>query len=485
MLDAVIIGAGFAGLGAAIKLKRAGFEKIAVLEKADAPGGTWRDNQYPGAACDIPSLLYSYSFAPNPDWSRAYSPAPEINADIGTMIERYGLNDVIEYGAGVEALSYQDKTGSWLVQKSDGTTLAARAVISSAGPFVGGKFPAIEGLDLYQGHKIHSAEWDHGYDFKGKRVAVIGTGASAVQIVPELVKQASLVKVFQRTPGWVLPRLDMENPDWIKTAFRRSPALQKAAREALFWVHETMALGIVWTTPMTRLLETVARAYLRQTVKDKWLRRQLTPRYRIGCKRVLMTSDFYPALQKDNCHLITWPIVKLTEKGIRCAEGIEHTFDCIVFATGFDTPMTRLPFAVEGQHGRTLAQDWAGGAQAYRSVAVAGYPNLFFTLGPNSGPGHNSALYYMEAQLSYIVNALKAMREADVTAITVRHEAQEAFNEKLRMRLSNTNWASGCSSWYLAPDGSNPSMFPGFATQFRNQLKEFRWDDYERLGTAA
>ena len=478
--EVLIIGAGFAGLGAAIRLRQQGIEDVVILERAGDVGGTWRDNTYPGAACDIPSNLYSFSFAQNPDWSRSFSGGPEILKYVHYLTDTYHLRPLIRFHENVASLSYDEAQGLWRAVTGD-KVFEGRSVIMAQGPLSNASLPDMPGIETYQGHKIHSAMWDHDYDFTGKRVAVIGTGASGIQIIPELVKKADFVKVFQRTPGWVLPRPDFQTPDWNRGLFRRFPASQDAMRKALFMFHESMALGIIWNSPLTRLIERIGKAHLRFQVKDKWLRRQLTPDFRIGCKRVLMSSDYYPALQKENCKLITWPIARLSEKGIRTVEGIEHQFDCIVFATGFDVSHSGTPFPVSGIDGRQLNEEWSRGAQAYKSINVSGYPNLFMTFGPNSGPGHNSALVYMESQIDYAVRGIQALRDGNLKALNVKPDAQAAHNEAIQKRLARTNWNSGCKSWYLTEDGFNATMYPGFATQFARQMADLDLNDYELI----
>ncbi|BBY56516.1 NAD(P)/FAD-dependent oxidoreductase [Mycobacterium koreense] len=478
-LSVAIIGAGFAGIGAAIRLKDQGITDFVIFERDTEVGGTWRDNTYPGAACDIPSHLYSYSFAPKPDWSRTYSGSAEILDYIDDMVASNGIGGHIRFGHNVTGIVYDETAGEWTVSFADQDPVRARAVVVASGPLANVSFPAIPGIDDYQGHKIHSARWDHDYDFAGKRVAVVGTGASAVQIVPELVKTAAAVKVFQRTPGWVLPRVNARSSELVKRVFTELPLAQKVARSAWYWGHESMALGLVWDTPVTRIVEAVSALNLRRQVKDPWLRRQLTPDFSAGCKRILMTSDYYPALQADNCTLVTWPIARLAPDGIRTVEGIEHQFDCIVFATGFDVSKAGTPFAITGVDGRDLASEWSSGAFAYRSVAVSGYPNLYFTFGPNSGPGHNSALVYMEAQIDYIVTAIGKLLQFNWKSLDVRPEVQARYNEDIQQRLQSTTWNSGCQSWYLTEDGFNATMFPGFATQYVNQLKHVDLEDYK------
>ncbi|MGW0161637.1 flavin-containing monooxygenase [Mycobacterium sp. NPDC003323] len=483
--DTVIVGAGFSGIGTAIKLAEAGTDDVVIVERSDRVGGTWRDNTYPGAACDIPSLLYSYSFAKNPDWSRAYSPADEICAHIEQMVDDHNLRHRIHFGTEVTGLTFDEDAGVWTVQTKGRKQLKARTVVLASGPLSDHKFPDIRGLDSYQGHKIHSARWDHDYDFTGKRVAVIGTGASAVQIVPELVKQAGFVKVFQRTPGWVVPRMDIATPAAAKALFANVPAAQELARQVLYWGHEVTATALVWDTPLTGLVSRLGKAHLRRQVKDPWLRRQLTPDFTPGCKRMLISSDYYPALQKDNCKLIDWPIATISPVGIRTSDGIEHHLDAIVFATGYDVHLSGPPFPVTGLGGRSLADEWAAGAQAYKSIQAHGYPNLFMMTGPNSGPGHNSLLVYSEGQIDYAVNAIGTILRDDLRYLDVRADVQARHNADLQRRLRRTTWMSGCNSWYLTADGFNASMYPGFATQYLRQMREFRFGDYTAVAHDA
>lgn len=477
----LIIGAGFTGLGAAIKLQQAGVTDIAIIERSDRVGGTWRDNTYPGAACDIPSLLYSFSFAQNPEWSRTYSPGGEICAHIEELAERFDLVRLIQFGTEVNGLSFDEAEGVWTATTAQRKKYRARTVILASGPLPDSSFPQMRGLDTYEGHKILSSKWDHDYDFTGKRVAVVGTGATAIQIIPELVKQAEFVKVFQRTPGWVMPRPDFSTPKVAQKLFSKVPAAQQAARAALFWGHEVMATGLVWNTPVTSLLAQVGKAHLRLTVKDAWLRRQLMPNFTPGCKRMLMSSDYYPALQADNCKLIDWPIATLSPVGVRTCDGIEHHFDAIVFATGYDVHLDGPPYAVTGLGGRSLKDEWVNGAQGFKSASAHGYPNLFFMTGPNSGPGHNSLLVYVEGQLDYAVSGIKTILDNDLRYLDVRKEVQDRYNERIQERLQSTTWMTGCTSWYLTKDGFNASMFPGFATQYLRQMRDFRFGDYKAV----
>lgn len=474
----LIIGAGFAGIGTAVRLIQEGMDEFVILERSDSIGGTWRDNSYPGAACDIPSLLYSYSFEQNPSWSQAYSGSTEILQYIERIVAKYDLTRFIKFSSEVNSIEFDEESATWVADTRDGRRYVGRSIVIASGPLANVSLPDIRGIDSYEGKKMHSARWDHAYDFSGKRVAVVGTGASAVQIVPELVKCAKSVKVFQRTPGWVLPRPNFTHPGWLRSVFRRSSSLEQAGRQIWFWAHEVMAVGMVWDTAATTVIEIAAKSNLRRQVKDGWLRRQLTPSFRPGCKRMLMTSEYYPALQASNCKLISWPIATLAPNGIRTADGVEHEVDCIVFATGFDVCKQGTPFPVRGLNGRKLDDEWSRGTYAYKSVNVAGYPNLFFTFGPNSGPGHNSALIYMEAAIDYIVKAIKVLQAQGVRTLDVRSDRQSAYHADIQRRLKRTTWNSGCTSWYLTEDGYNGTMYPGFATQFRRELSQFDMHDY-------
>ncbi|WP_299570167.1 NAD(P)/FAD-dependent oxidoreductase [uncultured Williamsia sp.] len=469
--QAAIVGAGFAGIGTAIRLQQQGIDDIVVLERSDRPGGTWRDNTYPGAACDIPSRLYSYSFAPNPDWSRTYSGSEEILRYIEAMVDEHELDRVIRYGATVTDLTFDEPAGLWRISVDGAEPVLARTAVIASGPLSTPGYPDIPGIDEYAGKRMHSAAWDHDYDFTGKKVGVIGTGASAVQIVPELVEQAASVAVFQRTPGWVLPRFNPAVGETTKALYRSVPGLQSLARAAWFAGHESVAVGVVWKSPATRVVEAVSKLNMRLQVRDPWMRRQLTPDFRAGCKRLLMTSKYYPALQADNCTLITWPIAKIVEQGVRTVEGIEHRFDCLVFATGFEVSKQGSPLPITGRGGRLLGEEWRRGAYAYKSFAVSGYPNLYITFGPNSGPGHSSALVYMEAQIDAIVTAVRTIVDRDLAVLDVEQGAQDRYNETIQRRLQRTTWNSGCRSWYLTEDGFNATMYPGFASQYVAQMR--------------
>lgn len=483
--DTLIVGAGFTGLGAAIKLKKSGVDDIVIVERADDVGGTWRDNTYPGVACDIPTMLYSFSFARNPAWSRMYPSGGEIRDHIRDLTDQHDLRRLIRFGTEVTGLSFAEDTGVWTATTNGRRKICARTVVLASGPLADHSLPDIRGIETYKGTKIHSASWDHDFDVTGKRIGVIGTGASAVQLVPEMVKDAAFVKVFQRTPGWVLPRPDVGIPDSVQQLFAKVPAAQELTRQALFWGHEACAAALVWNTPLTGLVSALGRAHLRLRIKDKWLRRQLTPDFTPGCKRMLISNDYYTALQKENCKLIDWPIATLSPAGIRTSDGIEHHLDAIVFATGYDVHLSGPPFPVTGLGGRSLQQDWAAHAEAHKSASVHGYPNLFLMTGPNSGPGHNSLLVYIEGQIDYAVAGITTILAQNLRYLDVRADVQRRYNAAIQQRLTKTTWMSGCSSWYLTADGFNASMYPGLATQYLRQMRQFRFDDYAAVAHGA
>lgn len=480
--EVVVIGAGFAGIGTAIRLLQSGVDDFVILERETRVGGTWRDNTYPGCGCDIPSLLYSYSFAQNPHWSQGYSGWREILDYITGLVERFDLKRYIRFDTTVTGLVFDEPTGTWAIGiADDNVAYRARSVVMATGPLPSPNFPDVPGIEDYRGGKIHSARWDHDYDFAGKRVAVIGTGPTGVQIVPELNKQADLVKVFQRTPGWVIPRLQYKTPNAAKKLFTKFPTSQTLARKAVFYAHEILAMALVWLTPATTALEALSRLQLRMQVKDAVLRKQLTPQFRAGCKRILVTSDYYPALQKPNCTLITQPIAKLVPEGIQTCDESVHEVDAIVFATGFEVYNSGTPFPVIGLGGRVLASEWVRGAYAYKSVDISGYPNLHITFGPNSGPGHNSALFYIESQVDYLVRAITVLHDEGLRYLDVRACAQDSFNNHIQSRLAKTTWNSGCKSWYLTKDGFNWSRYPGSARQYARQMADLVLEDYRAI----
>ncbi|MBZ0252088.1 MAG: NAD(P)/FAD-dependent oxidoreductase, partial [Candidatus Methylomirabilis sp.] len=422
----VIVGAGFSGLGMAIRLKQKGVRDFVVFEKADEVGGTWRDNTYPGAACDVESHLYSFSFAPNPNWSRSYSSGWEIQDYLVRCADRFGVRPFIRFGHQVTDARWDEARDLWRIETSRGVHWA-RVLIAGTGPLSEPSLPELPGLENFEGRVFHSARWDHDYDLAGKRVAVVGTGASAIQFVPRIQPKVGSLTVFQRTPPWILPRPDRAISEWEKRLFRLSPAVHRLLRSGIYWRREWVAYFFTRRPELLRFVQRMAKDHLRRQVKDKELRRRLTPDYTIGCKRILLASDYYPALAQPNVEVVTSALKEIGPNWVLARDGRRREVDAIVFGTGFH--VTDMPAAqhIRGLGGRLLADDWAEGMEAYLGTAVAGYPNLFFMIGPNTGLGHNSMVYMIESQIAYLADALRKMRKSGKDVIEVRREVQDAY----------------------------------------------------------
>jgi cation diffusion facilitator CzcD-associated flavoprotein CzcO len=473
-VDHVIIGAGFAGLCAAIKLQEDGERDFVVLERGSDVGGTWRDNTYPGAACDIPSQLYSFSFARNPDWSSSYSPQPEIQAYLQKVAQRSGTLDRFVFDTTVQGAEWDGSAERWTVRTSGGTW-SARTVIVGAGGLSEPKLPEIEGIDTFQGELFHSARWDHSVDLTGKRVAVIGTGASAIQIVPELQKVVGSLDVYQRTAPWVIPRNDRTYGPLERKALKYVPGLQRLYRTGVYWSKEVTVPAFTLWPKISAPAQKQALANIAKGIEDHGLREKVTPHFAFGCKRVLISNDYYPALAADNVDLVTDPIAKVTGSSVVTADGTEREIDVLVVATGFYT--TELPIAehVVGRHGLSLADQWRdSGMTAYKGTTVPGFPNLFFIVGPNVGLGHSSMVFMIESQVAYIRDALRTMRKGGYDVVEVDRARTDRYNAALQGRMRRTVWsAGGCDSWYLDAHGKNTTLWPRSTIDFRRRLASF------------
>ena len=410
--DAIlIVGAGFAGIGMAIRLKQAGIHDFTVLERADRLGGTWRDNTYPGAACDVPSHLYSYSFEPNPSWSRRFAPQGEILAYLEHCADKYGVRRHIRFGTSVTGASFDEHSGLWTVQINDSDALTARVLVSGSGHRLSRPmYPNIVGRDEFRGKTMHSARWDHDYPIEGKRVAVIGTGCSAIQIVPSIAPTVGRLHIFQRTASWLLPKPDRGIPPRVQVVFRRRPLVQKIARSVIYWVLEAFAVGYVLCPRLNAIRERRALRYLERSIRDPALRAKLVPKFRLGCKRILISNDYYAALQRENVELVTDGIAEIREHSIVTSDGTEHPVDAIVYATGFETVEAKPPFAIRGRGGHDLRDASRDGIEAYLGTSIAGFPNLFLLVGPNLVLGHSSMIFMMESQFAYVLDALRTLR---------------------------------------------------------------------------
>jgi cation diffusion facilitator CzcD-associated flavoprotein CzcO len=476
--EVVIVGSGFAGLGMAIELKRSGREDFVVLERDTALGGTWLANHYPGCACDVPTPYYSYSFAPKADWSRFYAPHDEIRAYLDDCAERFGIRPHLRTATTVTALRWDEDEQAWWVEVDGGPALKAALVVAAPGALSRPAYPDVEGLGDFAGPWFHSAEWDHSVDLTGARVAVIGTGASAIQFVPRLARHASRVEVFQRTAPWVLPKPDRRIPKAEQWLYRRAPLAQRAVRGAVWAIQEWMGLGNTVDQRLTRPLEAIGRATIRRSIKDPELRARLTPDYAIGCKRLLLANDWYPTLALEHVELVSDRIVRASERGLLTADGTEHPADAIVFGTGFHATEPLAELTVAGRGGLELTERWCEGMSAHRGTTVSGFPNFFLMPGPNTGTGHTSQVFMIEAQIRHALAAIERMRDRGAAVIEPRAEAQEAFNADLQERMRRTVWLrGGCSSWYLDARGRNTTLWPGSSLAFRRALREI--DDRE------
>jgi cation diffusion facilitator CzcD-associated flavoprotein CzcO len=474
-----IIGAGFAGIGSAIRLRQAGIESFTLFERGAEIGGTWRDNTYPGAACDVPSHAYSLSFEPYPGWTRKFSPAEEIQAYLLRLVEKWGLRSHLRLGTEIVEARFDEGAGAWTLTTGAGETVMARVVISAVGGLVDPALPDIKGLESFAGEVFHTARWNHDYELTGKRVAVIGTGASAVQVVPSIAPQVERLTVFQRTPAWVVPKLDKRYSERAKRLFARFPLLLRASRFVKYASSEILGPMIFLDAPrLSALGERMSLRHLHAQVKDPVLREKLRPRFQFGCKRILVSDDYWASFERENVALVAEPIDRIDREGVVTKDGARHDVDAIVLATGFAVGLAAAPFAVTGRGGRQLDDVWRGGAVAYKGMTVSGFPNWFILMGPNTGPGHTSVLVYTEAQIAHVLEAIQRMRRDGLRFVDVRTEVLSRYDAGIQARMKHMVWST-CKSWYLSPDGSNHALYPGFAAEYALRARRFRPAEYE------
>ena len=477
----VIVGSGFSGLGMAIKLKQAGEHDFVLLERAREVGGTWRDNTYPGCRCDVPSHLYSFSFAPNPGWSSTFSSQPEILDYLRACAGRYGVMQHVRFHHDLLGADWDEESQLWWLDTSKGE-MTAEVLIAGQGPLSDPSIPDLPGLDSFEGAAFHSARWDHDHELDGERVAVIGTGASAIQIVPAIQPRVGTLHVFQRTAPWVVPHPNRPLSRFERGVYRLLPPAQLAMRAGVYWSRESFVLQFRHRR-FGRLVERMALKHLREQVPDPELRRKLTPSYAMGCKRILPTNEWYPALTKPNVELVTDTIRDVRPRSIVTADGTEREIDTIIFGTGFH--VTDIPIArqIRGRDGRALADAWDGSPEAYKGTAVAGYPNLFFLVGPNTGLGHNSIVFMIESQIAYVMEALRAMRRHGARTLEVRPAAKAAYNAEVQGMTEGTVWVTGgCASWYIDRNGRNSTLWPTFTWPFRRRTRSFDEAAYALAG---
>ena len=479
-VDHLVVGAGFAGLCAAIKLDEMGERDFLVVERARDVGGTWRDNTYPGAACDVPSQLYSFSFARNPEWTRSFSPQPEIQAYLQRVARDAEVLDRFRFATEVLHARWDTDAQRWVTTTTTGVVVS-RTLISGAGALVEPRLPDIDGIGSFQGEVFHSARWDHDADLAGKRVAVIGTGASAIQIIPEIAERAGHLDVYQRTAPWVLPRHERAYTALERRLFRRLPLMQKLYRAGIYWGRETWVAGFTVEPRLFAPVERLARRHIAREIRDPDLRARVTPDFRMGCKRILQSNDYYPTLARDDVDLVTEPITKVTGDAVVTADGTERPADVLVVATGFHTTDPPIARRITGRGGSTLAETWAdSGMTAYRGTTVHDFPNYFSIVGPNTGLGHSSMVFVIESQVAYICDAVRTMRERGWAEVEPRAEEQAAWNDALHRRMGRTVWQTGgCASWYLDEHGRNTTLWPRTTVSMRRRLSRFDAGAYD------
>jgi cation diffusion facilitator CzcD-associated flavoprotein CzcO len=474
-VEVAILGAGFGGIAMAAELQRRGRTDLKIFEQADGVGGTWWVNRYPGCACDVPAHLYSFSFAPNPDWSRRFAPRAEIQAYLERVVRERNLEERIELGCRIERACWDASTCRWVLDDARGRTWTADVLVSAIGGLSRPAWPALPGLERFAGARIHSQQWPEDLDVSGRRVALVGTGATAAQIVPEIAPEVAQLDVYQRSPNWILPRPDGPIRPWQQALYRRMPWLQKLVRLSIWAGSELRVPGLAWSNRLAAGHRALALWHMRRQVPDPELRRALTPDFAIGCRRVLRSSDYYPALVRDNVELVTSPIRAIEADGIVTADGTRRPADVLVLATGFRATSPVPEGLLTGRDGVDLATAWAeAGPEAWRGVAVHGFPNLFLLMGPNTALGHNSVVYMIESQARFVADAVVELAARGVTA-EVRAGVQQEENDRLQRRLARTVWnTGGCRSWYLHPvSGRNATLWPGFTRSYRKALTGF------------
>ena len=491
-VDHLIVGAGFGGLCAAIKLEESGERDFVVVEKDSDVGGTWHINTYPGAECDVPSQLYSYSFALNPDWSKVYSPQQEIWEYTKRVAEEAGVLDRFVFETAVEEARWDDGRQRWIVstrhvETGREATYAARTVISASGGLSEPNLPDIDGIESFAGTTFHSARWNHDVDLTGKRVAVIGTGASAIQLVPEVAKVAGRLDVYQRTPNWIIPRNERRFSRLEKLAFRHVPFAQRAVRAGVYATLEARVPAFTRFPQLMAAVERQVKGNIAKGISDPELRAKVTPTYRAGCKRILVSNKWYPALDRDNVDLITDGIERITPAGIVSRDGKEREIDVLIIATGFHVTDPPIAQHVTGREGRTLADVWsATGMRAYKGTTIHGFPNLFQIVGPNTALGHSSMIFIIESQVRYVVDTVRSMRRDGLASVEPTAQAQEEWTSAVLRRMAGTVWTTGgCASWYLDQFGNNTTLWPGQTFTFRRHLSRFDPDQYDVVALDA
>ncbi|MGH1450662.1 MAG: flavin-containing monooxygenase [Pseudomonadaceae bacterium] len=478
-LSVLIVGAGFGGIGLAIRLDKAGISDFLILEKSGDVGGTWRDNSYPGAACDVPSHLYSYSFEPRAQWSSRYSPQAEIHDYIRHCARKYQLYPRIAFDSEISQAQFDETRGLWTVHTTDGRDYQARALVTACGQLNRPIFPDIAGLDSFAGEAFHSARWRHDVDLTGKHVAVIGTGASAIQFVPQIAPRVERLTLFQRSAPYVIAKADRRYSPREQALLERFPLLQRLSRGSHYLMHEMRALAFISFPSLMKMMEGSFRKHLEKGVSNPQKRAQLAPDYPMGCKRMLISNDFFPAVDRDNVDLVTTGIQAITPHWVKTQDGREYPADVLIFGTGFAATDFLAPMTIKGLAGRDLNDAWRAGAEAYKGISVSGFPNLFILYGPNTNLGHSSIIYMLESQFNYVVGCLQALKRRGLRYIDVKPDVQSAFNARIQDAISTTIWSRGCNSWYQTAEGKQTNNWPGYTFSYRRLTRTPELDDYE------
>ena len=480
-----IIGAGFGGIGLAITLKKAGIDSLTIFEKAEGVGGVWRHNTYPGAACDVPSHLYSFSFEPNPDWSRRFSPQPEILDYLERCVEKYGLSQNLRLGTEVSRAEFDDESGKWRVETGGGETVEADVLVSACGQLSRPAMTRIEGAERFRGPIFHTASWDHDVEIDGKRVAVIGTGASTIQVVPAIAGRVAQLDVYQRSAPYVIPKKDRAYAPWERRLFRWFPPARRLARFTQWLTFEIFISAFNQFRGMGRIAVRMFKHNLDDQVSNPELRRALTPDHVLGCKRVLISPDYYSTLERPNVELVTQGVRELTKSGVVAEDDSERAVDVIVLSTGFESTQFLAPMEIRGHDGGDLNEAWREGANAYLGMTVAGFPNLFVMYGPNTNLGSGSIIFQLESQMAYIADAVERLRRTG-GVLSVRREVQQSFDSEMQSRLSTSVWQTGCHNWYIDEHGRNTNNWPGFTIEYRRRTRRLDPADYEdQLSTSG
>ena len=484
-VEILVIGAGYGGVGVGITLLKEGIDDFIIIEAEDDVGGTWRTNRYPGCACDVPSHLYSYSFEPNPEWPQAFSEHADIERYIQHCTDKYGVRSKIRFGTRVVGARFDGASGLWRIETDDDRVIWTRLLVPATGGLSRLRYPELKGLESFRGETVHAARWDPDLELEGKRVGVIGTGASAIQIVPSIAERVGALKVFQRSAAWVLPRWNRSFTAQEHRRWKKSPWRQRLRRWKVYWFMELALPALMWFPALLRIPEKVHKRRLHRAIQDPELRRKLTPDYQVGCKRALVSDAYFPAFARDNVELVSDGIAEVLPEGIRTEAGRVIELDVLIYATGYAAGDPAYPFEVKGLREESLQTYWGGRKRAYYGMNVAGFPNMVMIMGPNTGPGHTSVLVYQEPQYAYVVKYYRQLKDRKLRYLDVKESVQEEQFQDFQKRMGKSTWSAGCTSWYLNEDGTNSAIWPGFSFEYGLRIRRFKRAAYHAVSEEA